>query len=81
MTYQDVADRLQVSTRTLKRWINGGVPGTAPREPFPHVRLGRLIRFHESDIEYMENKLRLAMILPIRRGVRPKNTERRRGAA
>lgn len=72
MTYEQVAERLQCSKKTIQRMVRDGIPGTVPREPFPVVRFGRLVRFHESDVQYVEEKLRNAMILPARRGPRRK---------
>lgn len=70
LSYHQVAERWGCSTKTVQRLVRQGIPGTRPREPFPIMRLGRLARFHPSDIEYVEDKLRMAMILPMRRGRR-----------
>lgn len=68
LTYEQVAERLQCSKKTVQRMVKEGIPGKTPREPFPVVRLGRLVRFHPSDVDYVEDALRVAMLLPVRRG-------------
>ena len=43
LTKADVAERLQVSPRTIGNWLRLGY--------LPHVRVGRLVRFQMRDIE------------------------------
>jgi excisionase family DNA binding protein len=42
LSVRDAADRLGVSTKTIRRWIASG--------ELPHYRLGRSIRIAESDL-------------------------------
>jgi excisionase family DNA binding protein len=44
LTKRELLVRLQVSLSTVNRWIKDG---TGP----PHMKLGRLVRFRESDVD------------------------------
>lgn len=43
LTAEQVCDKLKISQRTLRKW-------TSQRQ-IPHVKLGRAVRFKESDID------------------------------
>ena len=43
LTVDQVADRCQVSTRTVRRWITDG--------DLAFIRLGRLVRIRERDLD------------------------------
>lgn len=64
MTYAQVAERLQCSRKTVHRMVKHGIPGTKPPEPFPVIRIGRLVRFQESDVMGVAEKLRMATLAP-----------------
>lgn len=64
LTYDQVAERFQCSRKTVHRMVKYGIPGTTPPEPFPVFRLGRLVRFHESDVMYVAEKLRMGTLAP-----------------
>ncbi len=49
MTIRDVCDLLQVTDRTVRKWMSNG------RLPAP-VRLGRIVRFRRADIEALLEK-------------------------
>ncbi len=50
LTASDIASRLNVSSRSVRRWITDG--------HLPGARFGRQYRVHESDLEYfVESKL------------------------
>lgn len=43
LTYDQLADRLQVSPGTLRNWVS--------QQFIPHVKLGRAVRFEINDIQ------------------------------
>lgn len=47
-----ICQRWGITRRTLNRWLADGIPGT--REPIPHLRLGRALRFSEAQVRYIE---------------------------
>jgi excisionase family DNA binding protein len=44
LTVDDIAERLRVSTRTVRRWIDDGT--------LPVLRLGRAVRIEERDLQF-----------------------------
>lgn len=48
LTYDQLADRLQVSPGTLRNWVS--------QQFIPHVKLGRAVRFEINDIQAWINK-------------------------
>lgn len=48
LTPQEVANRLGVSTTTLSTWR------CTKRYPLPYVKVGRLVRYRQADIEAFE---------------------------
>ncbi|WP_090571484.1 helix-turn-helix domain-containing protein [Belnapia rosea] len=49
LTTRQVAARLQISTRTVRRLAAMGT--------LPAVRIGRLVRFHQHDVRLLERPL------------------------
>ena len=49
LTIQGLANRVQVSAVTVRRWI---MVGQAPT----HIRVGRIIRFRLQDVEHWEDE-------------------------
>jgi excisionase family DNA binding protein len=53
MTVKQVASRLGVSERTVRRWIS---PAQPPGERLASYRIGRLVRIRVSDFEAFLNR-------------------------
>jgi transposase-like protein len=52
----DLARRWDVSEPTIRRWLRQGIPGSL--EPFGYSRLGRAIRWSDSQLEQIEAAMR-----------------------
>lgn len=73
--YRDVeylAERWNVSARSIYRWVKGGIPGT--REPFPFSQVGRAVRWTDGQVADIERAM-------ARAGFEPSNKGRRKKAA
>lgn len=56
LTADDVCERWDIRRRTLSRWLASGyIPGT--REPIPHMRIGRKLRFSLDQVRYIETRM------------------------
>lgn len=56
LTPDDVCTRWDITRRTLNRWLaSGWIPGT--REPIPYMRVGKHLRFTESQVEHIETRM------------------------